>query len=92
MLALGGALAAAGVLPRTDLTAFVLYSEFISSASADVADQWTRVQEALGSASEVAPRCSNAERNPCPDPDHLTLLTLAPKLTPDSEPSLQPSP
>ena len=53
VLALGGALAAAGVLPRTDLTAFVLYTEFISSASADVADQWTRVQEALGSASEV---------------------------------------
>ena len=36
VLALGGGLAAAGVLPRTDLTAFVLYTEFISSASADV--------------------------------------------------------
>ena len=70
MLALGGALAAAGVLPRTDLTAFVLYTEFISSASADVADQWTRVQEALGSASEVPSRSSNRETNSSPGPDH----------------------
>jgi ABC-type multidrug transport system fused ATPase/permease subunit len=31
----------------------VLYVEFIGSASADVADQWTRIQEALGSATTV---------------------------------------
>ena len=40
VLALGGALVGAGVLPRESLTTFVLYVEFIGGASGDVADQW----------------------------------------------------
>ena len=36
----------AGLLPRAMATSFVLYSEFIGSATADIADQWSRIQEA----------------------------------------------
>jgi ABC-type multidrug transport system fused ATPase/permease subunit len=53
VLALAAALTQAGVLPRAMATSFVLYSEFIGSATADIADQWSRVQEALGAATEV---------------------------------------
>ena len=77
ILLLGGALAAAGVLPRSDLTAFVLYTEFISSASADVADQWTRVQEALGSASEVFSLLERGKVEPLAESAILAALQLA---------------
>lgn len=53
VLAMGGSLVSSGLLPRQALTSFVLYVEFIGSASADVADQWSRIQEALGSATTV---------------------------------------
>ena len=34
-----------GALPRHELTSFVLYVSYISEASADVGDQWSKVQE-----------------------------------------------
>eukprot|EP00966_Prymnesium_polylepis_P041645 967092-Prymnesium_polylepis.2 len=52
-MAFGGSLVAAGVLPARMMTSFVFYTEFIGSASFDVADQWRSIQEALGAASEV---------------------------------------
>ena len=52
-LALGGALVGSGQLAATELTALVLYTGFVSSASSDIGDQWARVQEALGAAAEV---------------------------------------
>jgi ATP-binding cassette subfamily B protein len=53
VLALGAGLVGAGALPPEALTSFVLYVTFISDASADIADQWSRIQEALGAATEV---------------------------------------
>ena len=53
VLALGASLVGCGVLPREALTSFVLYVTFISDASGDVADQWSRIQEALGAATGV---------------------------------------
>ncbi len=53
ILALGASFVSAGVLPKESLTSFVLYVTFISDASSDVADQWSRIQEALGAATEV---------------------------------------
>ena len=40
----GAALVATGVLPRGELTAYVLYVTYISQASADVGDQWAKIQ------------------------------------------------
>ncbi|KOO27175.1 ATP-binding cassette sub-family b member 9 [Chrysochromulina tobinii] len=53
ILTLGAAFVSAGLLPKESLTSFVLYVTFISEASSDVADQWSRIQEALGAATEV---------------------------------------
>lgn len=53
VIGLGGTLAAAGLIPREMLTPFVLYVTFISVASSDVVDNWSDIQEALGSASKV---------------------------------------
>ena len=53
VLALGAGFVSTGVLPREALTSFVLYVSFISDASSDIADQWSRIQEALGAATAV---------------------------------------
>jgi ABC-type multidrug transport system fused ATPase/permease subunit len=53
VIALGAGLVALGVLPPEALTSLVLYSEFIGSATGDIADNWARMQEALGAASQV---------------------------------------
>ena len=53
VMAIGAAFVGCGVLPAQSLTSFVLYVTFISDASSDVADQWSRIQEALGAATEV---------------------------------------
>ncbi|KAL1530634.1 hypothetical protein AB1Y20_001534 [Prymnesium parvum] len=53
VMAYGGALVVAGILPAKMMTSFVFYTEFIGSASFDVADQWRSIQEAMGAASEV---------------------------------------
>ena len=49
----GAMLVAAGVIAGSELTSFILYVLFISEASADVGDQWGKVQEALGAATDV---------------------------------------
>ena len=53
VMAFGGSLVAAGILPAKMMTSFVFYTEFIGSASFDVADHWRSIQEAMGAASEV---------------------------------------
>mmetsp|Transcript_26391 Transcript_26391/g.84912 ORF Transcript_26391/g.84912 Transcript_26391/m.84912 type:complete len:683 (-) Transcript_26391:239-2287(-) len=72
VLAGGAALVAAGVLPREALTSFVLYVAFISDASSDVLDQWSRIQEALGAATEVfdylEPRALDLSNTTAPQP------------------------
>ena len=45
VIALGASLVSARALQRGELTSFVLYVGFISEASADVGDQWSKVQE-----------------------------------------------
>jgi len=53
VLGIGSSLVAGGVLPRESLTSFVLYVGFISESAEDIADQWSRTQEAMGAAQEV---------------------------------------
>ncbi len=53
VMGFGALLVSSGALPRHELTSFVLYVSYISEASADIGDQWSKVQEALGAATQV---------------------------------------
>jgi len=98
VLAGGAALVAAGVLPREALTSFVLYVAFISDASSDVLDQWGRIQEALGAATEVfdylEPRALDLSNTtappPAPQPADADAAALPPPLPLSSVSSSSP--
>lgn len=66
VMAFGGSLVAAGVLPARMMTSFVFYTEFIGAASFDVTDQWRSIQEAMGAASEVFHLLENSTITPSP--------------------------
>ena len=53
VMGFGALLVSTGALPRHELMSFVLYVSYISEASADIGDQWSKVQEALGAATQV---------------------------------------
>ena len=87
VFAVGNALVLRGTIPVESLTSLILYTEFVSSASGDIGDQWARVQEALGAATDVFrlldPETSTAEsKKPlvdvvnCPDDDDLSLQSV----------------
>eukprot|EP00953_Heterococcus_sp_UTEX-ZZ885_P032073 16775-Heterococcus_DN1.PRE.2 len=52
-LVAGHALLRAGKLSAQQLTSFVFYLAFVQGAIYDVGDQWSKIQDALGSAREV---------------------------------------
>ncbi|KAK9812558.1 hypothetical protein WJX73_008602 [Symbiochloris irregularis] len=52
-LAMGGGMALAGKVTGQQLTAFVLYVEFVMAASLSVCDQWGGVMEAIGASERV---------------------------------------
>ena len=52
-LLLGGWMALRGEISGQQLTSFVLYTEFVMSASLSVCDQWGGVMEAIGASERV---------------------------------------
>ncbi|KAL3894052.1 MAG: hypothetical protein SGPRY_013915, partial [Prymnesium sp.] len=74
VMAFGGSLVAAGVLPARMMTSFVFYTEFIGAASFDVTDQWRSIQEAMGAASEVFHLLENSTITPPPSPPCTRVL------------------
>mmetsp|Transcript_51599 Transcript_51599/g.117463 ORF Transcript_51599/g.117463 Transcript_51599/m.117463 type:complete len:765 (+) Transcript_51599:173-2467(+) len=48
---------ASGAMTGADLTTFIFYVNFVSAASFDVGEQWTRIQEALGAGSKIFAYC-----------------------------------
>lgn len=50
---MGGSMALAGRISGQQLTAFVLYVEFVMAASLSVCDQWGGVMEAIGASERV---------------------------------------
>ena len=48
---------ASGAMTGADLTTFIFYVNFVSAASFDGGEQWTRIQEALGAGSKIFAYC-----------------------------------
>ena len=62
-LLLAGGMALQGVINAEQLTAYVLYVEFVAAASLSVCDQWGPFMEALGASERVI---SYLDRPPAP--------------------------
>ena len=62
-LLLGGGMALQGIINAEQLTAYVMYVEFVTSASLSVCDQWGPFMEALGASERVI---SYLDRPPAP--------------------------
>eukprot|EP00884_Botryococcus_braunii_P008726 jgi/Botrbrau1/17855/Bobra.0127s0095.1 len=52
-LLLGGALIVTGMITDKQLTSYVLYVEFVTSASLSVCDQWANIMESVGASDRV---------------------------------------
>ena len=66
VLAAGTLLAYRGAIRPDTLVTFFLYASFVSNASFDMSDQWIKIQEALGGASEIFALLDVAENPAAP--------------------------
>mmetsp|Transcript_24908 Transcript_24908/g.49848 ORF Transcript_24908/g.49848 Transcript_24908/m.49848 type:complete len:780 (+) Transcript_24908:76-2415(+) len=76
-----------GKLTGAQLTAFLFYVSFVAASSFDVGEQWTRIQEALGSGEtvfELAER-ENAEKKRRREAQELAEKSMASSETRDKE-------